>query len=73
MLRAEILTIKFLPNLISGKIIPKRGVDEAYDKVQEERTQFQEDCETYIRQQKKFFGADVKFFGNGNQVQRCSI
>ena len=47
-----------------GKILPKRGVDNATDM----KHQLENDVNMYLRTQKRFFSSEVKYFGNGNNA-----
>ncbi len=48
----------------TGKIIPKEGVDDDYDRVCEDKRQLENDLEKYLNEQKRHFGSrDVKYFG----------
>ena len=51
-----------------GKILPKKGVDEDYDKSKEMQNRLENDVNAYLRQQKRYFSSDLKYFGNGNNA-----
>ena len=55
-----------------GKILPQKGVDEDYDRSKDMKDQLERDVNTYLREQKRFFSADVKFFGNGNSAYQVT-
>ena len=58
----------------NGKITPKHGVDEDYDRMSEEKSQLENDLEDYLREQKKFFKcSEVKYFGSGNNLYQLEI
>ena len=58
----------------NGKITPKKGVDEDYDRMSEEKSQLENDLEDYLREQKKFFKcSEVKYFGSGNNLYQLEI
>ena len=52
--------------LKEGKIIPKKGVDEAYDESQKLKQELESDVQEYLGTMKKHFGSrDIKYFGSG--------
>ena len=51
-----------------GKILPKRGVDKEFDNATDMKHQLENDVNMYLRTQKRFFSAEVKYFGNGNNA-----
>ena len=51
-----------------GKILPLKGVDEDYDRSKEIKSQLENDVNSYLRQQKRFFGSEIKFVGSGNNA-----
>ena len=55
-----------------GKILPKKGVDEEYDRSKEMKCQLENDVNSYLRQQKRYFSCEVKFFGSGNNAYQVS-
>ena len=57
----------------SGKIIPKKGVDEDYDKAKMEKQKLEEDLKDYLKEQKRHFGCDVKYFGTGNNLFQIEV
>lgn len=58
----------------TGKIIPKKGVDEDYDKAKKDRLSLEQDLDDYLGEQKKFFGtSDVKYFGSGNNMYQLEV
>ena len=58
----------------TGKIIPKKGVDEDYDKALKDRLEHEQDLDDYLRDQKRFFGSpDVKYFGSGNNMYQLEV
>ena len=60
--------------LEQGKILPLKGVDEAYDRSQEMKAELENDLNRYLREQKRHFGTDVKYWGSGNNMyQVCGI
>ena len=60
--------------LKSGKIIPKKGVDEDYDRVVREKEELETDLEDYLRQQGKVFRTSkLKYFGSGNSKFQIEV
>lgn len=58
----------------SGKIIPKKGVDEDFDQVVEDKLDLENELDAYLRGQKKKFGtSDIKYFGSGNNMYQVNI
>ena len=58
----------------SGKIIPKKGVDEDYDRVVREKEELQEDTHNYLRQQGQVFRTSkLKYFGAGNNKFQIEV
>ena len=55
-----------------GKILPKKGVDEEYDRSKEMKCQLENDVNSYLRQQKRYFSCEVKFFGSGNNAYQVN-
>ena len=51
-----------------GKILPQKGVDEAYDKSMEMKIKLENDAKMFLREQKRYFSVDVNYFGNGNNA-----
>ncbi|KAG5872856.1 hypothetical protein JTB14_002909 [Gonioctena quinquepunctata] len=46
---------------VDGKIIPKSGVVEEYDEVEETIKEITKDSEVYLKEQSRFFGCQVKY------------
>ena len=48
-----------------GKIIPSRGVDVDLDEADDNLADIAEEMKTYLKEQKKHFGCEVKYWGTG--------
>ena len=58
----------------SGKIVPKKGVDEDYDQTVRERKELEADLDDYLRQQKKVFNSSkLKYFGTGKDQFQIEV
>ena len=56
-----------------GKILPKKGVDEDYDRSKEMKNNLENDVNSYLREQKRYFASEIKFFGTGNNAFQVGI
>ena len=48
-----------------GKIIPSEGVDPDLDKANVTLREIKRELDAYLKEQKKHFGCDMKYFGTG--------
>ena len=48
-----------------GKIIPSRGVDEDLDEADDSIAKLEEEMKDYLREQKRHFGGEIKYWGTG--------
>ena len=59
--------------LENNKIIPSRGVDADYDEIHTEGKRLKKRCDEYLKEQKKIFRAEVKFWGSGNNAFQLEV
>nr|CAI5861606.1 unnamed protein product [Callosobruchus analis] len=56
-----------------GKIIPKRGVLEEFDEIEEKIEDINSRLQDYLEEQSKFFGCNVKYFGNDKKRYQLEV
>ncbi|CAH1976488.1 unnamed protein product [Acanthoscelides obtectus] len=56
-----------------GKIIPKRGVVEEYDEIENKIEEINSQLQDYLDEQSKFFGCKVKYFGTDKKRYQLEV
>ncbi len=59
--------------LKTGFIIPESGVDEDYDRVMEKIEEINGELQAYLKEQEKFFGCKLAYFGNDKKRFQINV
>uniref|UniRef100_T1GJY4 DNA mismatch repair proteins mutS family domain-containing protein n=1 Tax=Megaselia scalaris TaxID=36166 RepID=T1GJY4_MEGSC len=57
----------------NGSIVPKKGVDQEYDDIEEEMENLNKELSDYLKEQEKFFGCRVTYYGSDKKRYQLEV